>query len=65
MTEAVIPSMRVASMTLSGRVASSQEPDVRGDRIQASVESMGGELVERVLVGGGYEPNEARAMPPG
>jgi molybdenum cofactor synthesis domain-containing protein len=42
--------MRVASVTLSGRVASGQEPDVRGDRIKASVESMGGKLVERVLL---------------
>ncbi len=48
-------SMRVASMTLSGRVASGQAPDIRGDRIQALLETMGSELVERVLIGGGQD----------
>ena len=46
-------------------MASGQESDVRGDRIQASVESMGGELVERVLIGSGPDEIEAGAMPPG
>ena len=42
--------LRAATLSLGGRVASGELPDTRGDRIETFIASLGGRLVERVLI---------------
>ena len=42
--------LRAATVSLGGRVASGELPDTRGDRIETFIASLGGRLVERVLI---------------